>query len=450
MRDPQGQLSFDGSRAFRQLNAPHQIPPFLTHPLARQLVDAGLLVPFDIQAPDLIESPRYPFISLPTEWCDLQHRAAAELTLLLAERVLAAGFELKDASAWNVIFEGSAARFCDHLSLAPLGPRQWWAFGQFCRHFTFPLACAHWRGVHTHATFAAHRDGLGADQARVLLGLRGRLSRLAPLLRAQGGPSADSDFSATAPPVPAKPGISTGAGGTLHQSLIDYGRLSLLGPRQANAVAEPQTWSGYVGERPHYTEDALQAKMAQVASWLAQVQAQTVLDLGCNTGEFSHLALAQARTQRVVAVDADHDCVQRVFADAAGSTRLHALVANLGDMHGGRGWAAAEFAGLLDRLAGQSDLVLMLALVHHLHFSEGIPLTRIAELAARLSRSYLVVELLDSNDPMVMRLAAQRRREPDGFTIEQQLAAFGSHFELLERLPLAGTRRVLALMRRRP
>ena len=449
MRDPQGQLSFDGSRALRQLNPPHQIPTFLTHPLARQLVDAGLLVPFDIKAPDLIESPRYPFISLPTEWCDLQHSVAAELTLLLAERVLAAGFELKDASAWNVIFEGSAARFCDHLSVAPVVTRQWWAFGQFCRHFTFPLACSHWRGMHTHATFAAHRDGLGTSQARALLGLRGRLSRLAPLLlRAQGTASADSDFNPDNQPVPAKP--VAGAGGSLHPSLIKYCRHSLLSPRQAGAVAQPQTWSGYIAERPHYTEDALQTKLAQMAQWMAQLQPRTVLDLGCNTGEFSRLALAQAGTQRVVAVDADHDCVQQVFANAAGSTRLHALVANLGDMHGGRGWAATEFTGLLDRLDGQSDLVLMLALVHHLHFSEGIPLPRIAELAARMSRRHLVVELLDSDDPMVMRLAAQRRREPDGFTIEQQLAAFGSHFELLERLPLAGTRRVLALMRRRP
>lgn len=446
MRDPQGQLSFDGSRALRQLNAPHQIPPFLTHPVARQMVDAGLLVPFNIQAPDLIESPRYPFISLPTEWCDLQHRAAAELTLQLAERVLASGFELKDASAWNVIFEGSAARFCDHLSMVPLGARQWWAFGQFCRHFTFPLACAHWRGMHTHATFAAHRDGLRTDRARLLLGLRGRFSRLAPLLSGQMGATADTDLVTAMQPLPAKPG----AGGTLHQSLIDYGRLTLLGPRQASATKQPQTWSGYVAERPHYTAEALQAKLAQVAQWLAQLQPHTVLDLGCNTGEFSRLALTHTQTQRVMAVDADHDCVQQVFADAAGSTRLHALVVNLGDMHGGRGWAANEFAGLLDRLYGQSDLVLMLALVHHLHFSEGIPLSYIAALAARLSCRYLVVELLNSDDPMVVRLSTQRRRAPEGFTLEQQLAAFSSYFELLERLPLTGTQRVLALMKRRP
>ena len=46
---------------------------------------------------------------------------------------LAEGCELKDATAWNVIFAGSRPVFCDHLSFRPLPSRQWWAFGQFLR-----------------------------------------------------------------------------------------------------------------------------------------------------------------------------------------------------------------------------------------------------------------------------------------------------------------------------
>ncbi len=436
MRDPQGQLAFDGARAIRQLHAPLPPAAFLNQPIARQLADSGRLVPFAIGRADAtrIESPRYEFVSLPTEWSDAQLRAAAELTLDLAASVLAVGFELKDASAWNIVFDGCVPRFCDHLSFEPIVTRQWWAFGQFCRHFVFPLACSRWRGLPTRAVFQMHRDGLPTPQARALLGLRGRLSRLAPLLL-QRAARGDGPVA-----------IDRSAGDkTLHGSLIDYARASLVGaPSRAK---DRGAWAGYVDERAHYSAPAVRDKLTQVREWLGRVASRTVLDLGCNTGEFSRLALEFA--QRVIAVDADHDCVERLFVAASGETRVHPLVADLGDLRGGRGWAAGEFPGLLERLEGRVDTTLMLALVHHLHVSEGIPLEEIAALAARLTGEHLIVELVDGDDEMVRRLAGQRRRDTSGFTIERQCAAFGAHFDLEQRVALHGTQRELSLWRRR-
>lgn len=438
MRDPRGRLRFEGERAIRELSTSIATPAFLTHPVAQQLVDAGSLVTFALSpgVAGRIESPRYSFISLPTDWTDAQLRAAADLTLTIAEAVLAHGFELKDASAWNVIFDGTVPRFCDHLSVEPIASRQWWAFGQFCRHFTFPLACARWRGLHARDAFQLRRDGLDAGQARALLGLRGRLSRLAPLLLRQAAPAGGDTAAAMQPPK---------CRATLHRSLIDYARKSLLWP-----LATPtggSAWSGYLGERTHYTTHAVHAKIDQVRQWLQQASPRTVLDLGCNTGEFSRLALETA--QRVIAIDADHDCVQSLFLSAPGETRLHPLVADLGDLRGGRGWAAAEFPGLADRLAGQVDLMLMLALVHHLHVAEGIPMPEIAAFAARLTTCDLIVELIDPEDPMVRQLADQRRRPLDGFTIDQQIRAFDAHFETVRRMTLPETQRHLLWMRLR-
>jgi SAM-dependent methyltransferase len=171
------------------------------------------------------------------------------------------------------------------------------------------------------------------------------------------------------------------------------------------------------------------------------------LDLGCNTGEFSRVALDAGA--RVIAVDADHDSVQQLYTTAAASTRLHPVVANLADLHGGRGWNANEHPGLPERLAGQADLLLLLALTHHLHFSEGIPLTEIAAFAAAMTHGHLVLETLPPEDPMVVRLAAQRRRDPGELTLQRQLDAFAVHFDLVERRTMAGSGRELLLWRRR-
>jgi SAM-dependent methyltransferase len=231
----------------------------------------------------------------------------------------------------------------------------------------------------------------------------------------------------------------------LHGRLIEYARRCLYAPRRSLGSSG---WAQYVVERSHYGADASQAKLAQVGLWIDGLAPDTVLDLGCNTGEFSRAALEAGA--RVIAVDADHGSVQHLYTASASSTRLHPVVANLADLHGGRGWNAAEHPGLLERLSGQADVLLMLALTHHLHFSEGIPLSEIAAFAASMTTAHLVLETLAPDDPMVVRLAAQRRRDPQELTLERQLEAFGAHFELIERRPLVGSGRELVLWKRRP
>lgn len=436
MRDPAGRLRCEGDRAIRDLAEPELVRPFLQSAAVSSLVADGLLVPF-VWHGEQLSAPRYRFVSHPTEWCDAQLHDAAASTLAIARRVLPAGHELKDASAWNILFEGCVPRFCDHLSFTPLTRRQWWAFGQFCRHFIFPLAISAWRGQAVCASFLAHRDGVPNDVARRMLGTRGRLSRLMPLLsKPRSAPSA--------PATGAPPAAPPDSGRPLHKALFDYAAWCLI-PPSGQACGE---WAAYVDHRQHYTAHASQSKLAVLEGWLRQIRPDTVLDLGCNTGEFSRLALTHA--SRVIAVDSDHDCVQHLYQAARGDTRLHPVLVNLCDLHGGRGWMGCEFPGLPARLQGQADMLLMLALNHHLHFSEGIPLAEIAALAASMTTSHAVVELIDPNDPMVQLLARQRQRSVDGFRLSAQEAALRQHFTVLARQGLPGGLRELLLLLRQP
>jgi SAM-dependent methyltransferase len=432
MRDPEGRLRLEGAVAIRTIEPGATSTAFLHHPLATRLAAEGRIVPFDWCGAEIV-SPRYRFISQPTDWCDAQFHHAARHTLDIAETALSEGFELKDASAWNIVFDGCRPVFCDHLSFHPLASRQWWAFGQLCRHFVFPLALSRLRGWPARDTFLAHRDGIDAVRARALLGLRGRFSRLLPLLIRAGDSAAPPDAPTTGRLDPA---------GALHGRLIEYARRCLYAPRSAAG-----NWALYVVERSHYAANASQAKLAHVRLWIDHLKPDTVLDLGCNTGEFSRAALESGT--RVISLDADHESIQQLYTASASSTRLHPVVANLADLHGGRGWNASEHPSLVDRLAGQADLLLVLALTHHLHFSEGIPLPEIAAFAASMTTAHLVLETLPPDDPMVVHLATQRRRDPRGFTLQRQLDAFALHFDLIERQRLADSGRELVLWKRR-
>lgn len=153
-----------------------------------------------------------------------------------------------------------------------------------------------------------------------------------------------------------------------------------------------------------------------------------------------HLELAE----RAVAMDSDRDCVRALYAEAADDTRLRQVPANPSGTRGCRVQNAQEAPGKLNRMRGSCDMALMLALIQNLHVSDGIPLSRIAALAARLTTRDLIIELLEPEEDTVQTLANQRLRSLDAFSLDLQLQAFARHFDVVRRLPLSPTRRQLA------
>ena len=66
---------------------------------------------------------------------------AALLTLDVQAEASAAGFTLRDASAYNVQFRRGRPILIDTLSFEPAEPgTPWLAYRQFCEHFLAPLA----------------------------------------------------------------------------------------------------------------------------------------------------------------------------------------------------------------------------------------------------------------------------------------------------------------------
>jgi hypothetical protein len=84
------------------------------------------------------------------------------------------------------------------------------------------------------------------------------------------------------------------------------------------------------------------------------------------------------------------------------------LVGDVADPSPGLGWRGRERLPLLER--GAPDLILALALVHHLMIGRTIPMRELVDWLAD-TRSELVVEFPDRNDPMVERLLARKRED---------------------------------------
>lgn len=434
MRDPDGELHIVGGELVRHLYHPLESTHFLYHSMSQSLVRDGRLIPFSFSSPVQIKSPLLEFVTMPYEWTDAQLRSGALLTLDMSKEIFRAGFELKDASAWNIIFDGTRPRICDHLSFRTIRSNNWWAFGQFVRHFIFPLWVSRLRGLRTNKVFRIHRDGLSPIEARNLLGLRRFFSRIWPLLVDMTGPTASSMLSARNDEGTTKR--------TIHNNLYHFCAWS-LGSHEVSG-RKGQYWRAYTETRSHYSVAASRDKKETVTAWLKLTRPKWVVDLGCNIGEFSQLAVEQGA--RVIAVDSDHDCLEQLYIQNSNNLQIYPVVADLSDIMGGNGWCGTEYPGLMKRLEGKADVLMMLAVLHHLAVSESIPLEKIAEFASIVTKKYLFIEFIGEEDLPMQRLAQQRNRAMADFSIDRQRKAFSSYFRLVADIQLAGTCRSLVLM----
>lgn len=393
-----------------------------------------------------LEHPRLSFISYAWEWCPAQWRAAAELTLDLCEEAIKAGYILKDATPSNVLFEGTRPVFVDILSFEKREPGSplWLAQGQFVRSFLLPLLALQHLGWPLAAA-QLRRDGYEPGELysalswlqRLRRGIFGSISLPTWLEGTPDRPVANRWF---ARPMRQNPEIAT----RVLLGSISRTRWQI---RHAAPALPPSRWSDYVATSPHYSAADRAAKQEFVARVLAETKPHDVLDLGANTGVYSGLAAASGA--RVVAIDRDPSAIDRLWQHArTEGWNVLPLVADIARPTPALGWENAESSSLLERLEGKFDLVLLLALMHHLLLMDQLPLDRIAAFAARVARKHLLVEWVPRHDPMFQFLLRGRDVLYDRLNLHAMLAAFTPAFRISTQHELANGRTLVLFEKR--
>jgi ribosomal protein L11 methylase PrmA len=451
-RDPAGFIYRRDGILHRQVQAAGAADwrAFLASGLYERLVADRMLVehdeaPLEHAATDgaaaVIRPREIGFISYPYEWCFSQLRDAALLTLDVQARALDAGMRLKDASAYNVQFENGAPILIDSLSFEPAEATEPWpAYRQFCEHFLAPLALIAHRDARCALMLRDFIDGIPLDLAVRLLPGRTRLNLgLASHLHLHAG--AQARAARTAPSGDDAPRPSRRVSATGQRALLDSLRRTVAGMRWRTTGH----WAGYA-TTTSYSDAATASKADLVRSMLEAVAGSSAWDLGANTGVYS--ALAADAGYRVIAWDQDAGSVEahwRAVRDGA-RREILPLVLDLSNPSPSLGWGLEERRSFLDR--GTPDVILALALVHHLAIGNNVPLPGIASLFARMAPA-AIVEFVPKEDPMTRHLLSARRDIFDDYTIDGFRAAFGAQYTIAREEPITDSPRTLFLLERR-
>jgi SAM-dependent methyltransferase len=460
-RDPSGSCWSQDGRIFRHLvtGADAELDHFLGTAPARQWMEDGRLVKTrslartefpggEAQAPaggSLYEHERIDFPSYPYEWAPDMLHAAGLLTAQLAAEALPHGYGLKDATPYNVLFRGSTPVFIDVPSFEKRVPGDpiWKPYAQFVRTFLLPLLAYRTWGIPLADCFTTRRDGVEPEFLYRWCGWARRLRPVflslvsMPVWLSRPG-EASAPYRDRTQEDPAK------ARFILDMTLK---RLPRLLAKVQPAADRASTWSDYMSTHS-YNDAAFKLKESFVREALAEARPARVLDVGANTGHFS--ALAASAGASVVAVDSDVQCVGGIWRRAqTQGLDILPLVVDFSRPSPALGWRNREQPSFLARARGSFDAVLMLAVLHHLLVTERIPLEAVLEVAAEITRDYLLVEFVAPEDPMFIRIARGREHLHAGLNVQVFEHACRGHFDILRSTRVGESHRWLYWLRKR-
>ena len=399
---------------------------------ATKLADDGRIVGTTEVEPRLLEHERVPFVSYPYEWTFSMLRDAALLQLELLRLALDEGLTMKDASPYNVQWRGVQPVFVDVGSFERLRDGEAWAgYRQFCMLYLFPLLLQAYKGVPFQPWLRGSLEGIEPAEARSLMSGRDFLRRgvlthvalHARLERRHGDRPVRGELRE--------------AGFSRELIVANVRRLEKL-VRRLEWHPRETPWSDYDVTADHERKEAFVREAATGG---------LVWDLGSNDGRFARIAAE--RGGYVLAADGDSVVLDRLYRElrAEGEQRIQPLLVDLADPSPARGWRGVERGRLEER--GRPDLVLCLALLHHLAIARNIPLPELVSWLRDLD-ARLVVEFVDPADPQAQRLLAAKRPGAHGdYTRERFEGLLREAFEVERAETLAGGTRTLYLARPR-
>ncbi len=314
-------------------------------------------------------------------------------TIKLMIKSLEYNYQIKDASAWNVVIFRGKPIFLDVASFEKWnGEKTWTAYGQYIRHFIIPLLINKEMGISTSKLFLINRDGVDPLEAFKLLGMKSYKSFIGfefvilPYFLRSAKIKKKNNF----------------------KSDFEFNKKILINilNRLKNKIKklEPDTksfWSRYTLNRKHYSNMDIEIKKKIIEDFFKENKGK-VLDIGCNTGEF--LEIASKYNEEVHGIDIDENCINFIQKNIQ-KKGINVSNVNIANPVSPAGWENSETQGFLKKNRDYYDHVLFLGIVHHLTVSERIPLSNILSLLSSLTKKNIIFEFVSNNDEKFIQIA---------------------------------------------
>ncbi|OGT37935.1 MAG: hypothetical protein A3F11_02890 [Gammaproteobacteria bacterium RIFCSPHIGHO2_12_FULL_37_14] len=351
----------------------------------------------------VLEHQPVPYISYPYEWSFRYLKDAALHHLNFQLFLLQKNIALKDASAYNIQFIGSKPVFIDLLSLAPYNPGDYW-FGhrQFCEQFINPLLLRSILGISYNHWYRGSLEGIvTSDINRIIpfhkkfdwnvfvhIVLQNRLDNFARENQEKAIYRAKSRkvFSKLA-----------------YEAFLKQIKKWIQGLEPKNIGKT--SWGEYIHAHT-YDNDELLKKKAFIADFSNKVKPKILIDLGCNTGDYSLLSLENG-AEYVIGFDFDQAALDLAYLHAKDASKSFLpLYLDVSNPSPDQGWLQAERYGFSKRTKPQA--LIALAFIHHLAIAKNVPLFQLIRWLID-SAPQGIIEFIPKEDPTILKMLSLRK-----------------------------------------
>ncbi len=442
-KDPSGYIIKEKEGYFRYVSHEyeHEYDHVMHSGLYKTLTDETLMIQhreiedkeagskfYKVLFPQQIDRITYPF-----EWVYSQWQEMAFVFLRINQIAMEHGMILKDATPYNFVFVEGKCILLDSLSFRFFKEGDpWIAYRQFCEEILGPLALMRCNDPYWARLQQSSLTGLPLAFVSKQLPLKTWFNSLCLLhihlhAKFQGR----------------KENTKQAHEGFSKQKLnILFDLLKITITKWDRPLIRNSIWDHYY-EKDIEGENYLADKTACISQWLAAVHPNTTIDLGANTGKFSFIASQYSK--QVIAVEYDRNCVEEIRKASRQKkiNNINTIVADITEPSPALGWDNAEKSALFKRL--NADMLMALALIHHLCLSKNIPLEFIAKTIADLTTRYAIVEFIPKEDSKAKLLLQHREDIFTNYMEANFVKSFETHFRLVDSYTPAASARKLFL-----
>ena len=342
----------------------------------------------------VIEHEKIPYISYPYEWSFSQLKSAALLHLDFHLFLLNNDATLIDASAYNIQFIGAKPIFIDILSIKEYEEGEYWrGHKQFCENFLNPLILSAKKGIQFNNWFKGNLEGIATNELNSILTFFDKFSYNI-FVHVYLLNKFDNKYKNQNKKInlnlkkkfPKKNFIS------MLKQLRNF--IKDLNPKKVTTVWENYSISNTYKESEEITKSEI------VKDFIDNNDLSKVIDLGCNDGFYSKIALKN--NNYVVGFDYDPISIDRAFHTFGNKQKnFLPLIFDASNPSSNIGWNELERKSFNKR--ANFDGLLALAFEHHLAIAKNIPLEDTINWLINLAPRGLI-EFVPKNDETIQKM----------------------------------------------
>ena len=328
------------------------------------------------------------YISYPYEWSFSRLKDAALHHLNLHINLLENDATLIDAYSYNIQFNNYSPIFIDLMSIKEYSEGEFWTgHKQFCESFLNPLVLKSKLGINFNNWFKGNLEGIDTGELSKMLKFRHMFSwnifyNIFLLNYFEKKYKKNEDLKITK-----NKKLKKSYYLSLLKNLVGF--INSLKPKKEDSL-----WGEYSRDNT-YDDDEKKNKYEFISNYFNKIKSKRVLDLGCNNGEYSKLAL-KSGSESVIGLDYDLNAIDEAYLiSKKEKLNFLPLYFDVSNPSSNIGWYQKERKGFMERL--NFDSVIALAFEHHLSIAKNIPLEDVVDWITSLAPKG-IIEFVPKND----------------------------------------------------